>query len=78
VSKNSNVDGERSRTIFANRTTKEAGINDIAIYNLEGILRAKNPSDWFEIVLNTPPKKTVPTMKMKIFRAILKSMAKFV
>lgn len=34
---------------------KAAGLNDIAIFNLEGILRSPDPAAWFQIVLDTPP-----------------------
>jgi hypothetical protein len=40
---------------------KAAGVDDLAIYNLEGILDSGNPEAWFEMVLNTPPAVPPPT-----------------
>lgn len=58
--------------------TKAAKINDIAIYNLEGILRAKNPADWFEVVLNTPPKVPHMTLKAKVLKSLIEFAARIV
>lgn len=56
--------------------TKAAGILDIAIYNMEGVLKAKNPADWFEIVLNTPAKVPPPTLRAKILKGLLRLAAR--
>lgn len=34
---------------------RAAGIDDIAIFNLEGILRSPDPAAWFHIAIDTPP-----------------------
>jgi len=34
---------------------KASGINDIAIFNLEGILRSPDPAAWFQVAIDTPP-----------------------
>lgn len=55
---------------------KAAGINDIAIYNLEGILKYKNPSEWFKMILSTKPKKPKFSLKANILRFILQCVIK--
>lgn len=60
------------------QAVKSAGINDIAIYNLEGILKSEKPEEWFELVLNTEPKIPPPTLKIKIFRKFIKNLAKII
>lgn len=57
---------------------KSAGISDICIFNLEGILKRGRPEDWFEVILNTPPKKPKPTLKGKLIRKILQAFSKFI
>jgi hypothetical protein len=44
---------------------KAAGIKHIWIYNLEGILKAPRPADWFEMIQNARP---VPPRKGLISR----------
>jgi hypothetical protein len=34
---------------------KAAGIDDIAIFNLEGILNSPDPAAWFQVAIDTPP-----------------------
>jgi hypothetical protein len=57
---------------------KSAGIEDIAIYNLEGILKSKNPEEWFEIVINATPKIPPSTLKIKILRKIVRTILKII
>ena len=45
-----------------------SGIRDIAIYNLEGILRASKPEQWFEVVLQGKETIPPPTLRVKMFR----------
>ena len=40
---------------------KAAGIGDVAIFNLEGILRSPDPAAWFQVALDTPPRVPRPT-----------------
>ncbi len=34
---------------------KAAGIDDIAVFNLEGILHSPDPAAWFQVAIDTPP-----------------------
>lgn len=51
---------------------KSAGIEDIGIYNLEGILKSEKPEEWFEMVINAQAKIPAETFKIKFLRKFLK------
>jgi len=42
---------------------RAAGIKHVWIYNLEGILKAKRPAEWFEVVADTPAKVPAESFK---------------
>ena len=45
-----------------------AGVQDIAVYNLEGILKATRPEAWFDMLTNAEPK--IPARSLKIDLAL--------
>lgn len=55
-----------------------AGINDIAIYNLEGILHSKKPEKWFDCVLDAMPKVPKRSFKADLFRKTLQAIDKYI
>jgi hypothetical protein len=40
---------------------KAAGIDDLAIFNLEGILKSPDPVAWFQVVIDTAPQVPAQT-----------------
>ncbi len=55
---------------------KAAGISDIAIYNLEGVLKYKHPSEWFKMVLTEKAKIPQFSLKAEILRSLLQNSIK--
>jgi len=51
---------------------KAAGVDDIAIYNFEGILAYQKPEEWFEAVLRAKPRVPPATPKVVLMRKIIK------
>lgn len=49
-----------------------AGIKDLSIFSIEGILNKENPKTWFEMIKNSKPKKPNPTLKTDLIRGALK------
>jgi len=52
------------------QAAKAALIEDIAIYNLEGILRSKKPEEWFDTLLNAEPHIPERSAKIDTFRKL--------
>ncbi|MEW6201103.1 MAG: hypothetical protein AB1546_03955, partial [bacterium] len=51
---------------------KAALIDDVAIYNLEGIMRSRMPERWFETLLEAVPSVPERSFKVNVFREIIK------
>ena len=52
---------------------KAAGIKHFCIYDLEGILKSKDPEGWFKAVLETKAEKPRITWKARVFFSALKA-----
>jgi hypothetical protein len=51
---------------------KAAGIKDVALFNLEGILASPRPEAWWDMVLETPPEIPPPSTKVKLLHHFLR------
>lgn len=60
------------------QAAKAAAIEDIAIYNLEGILRSPKPEEWFETLINCEARVPEPDFRADAFRRITNIAAMFI
>lgn len=59
------------------QAAKAAGVEDITIYNLEGILRSARPEEWFETLLSAEPKEPGHSVRAEALRAVCAAVARF-
>lgn len=55
-----------------------AGVEEIAIYNLEGILRCPKPEEWFELILKTEPKTFPTNFKLRLLMSAISATYPFI
>ena len=58
------------------QAAKAALIDDVTIYNLEGILRYGKPEEWFETLLQCEPKIPPRSLKIDVVRSALQGISR--